>query len=120
MAFQGVDIGLYVFVFLEPLRFLGRLDGGEAMIFEISHALSTLFDKLKELGVSADLKLLYICQSFRGSLVADQLINRSDKIISSCGAKIYRLTVPINERRYIVPFIDISPMAYDLPVLFGS
>ena len=107
-------------MFLEPLRFLGRLDSREAIIFEISHVLSTLFDKLKELGVSADLKLLYICQSFQSSLVANQPANRSDKIISSYRAKIYRLTVPINERRYIVPFIDISPMAYDLPVLFGS
>jgi hypothetical protein len=108
------------FVFREPLRFLGRLNGGVAVIFELSDTLSTLFDKLKELGVSADLKLLYVCQSFRGSLVADQPANRSDKIISSCRAKVYRLTVPIDERRHIVSFIDISPMAHDLPVLFGS
>jgi len=107
-------------MFLEPLRFLGRLNSRVAVIFEISDILSTFFNKLKELGVSADLKLLYICQSFRGSLVADQLINRSDKIISSYRAKVYRLTVPIDERRHIIPFIDISPMTYNLPVLFGS
>lgn len=120
MAFQGVDIGLYVFVVLEPLRFLGRLDGGVAVILELLDTLRTLFDKLKELGMSADLKLLHVCQSFQGSLVADQPANRSDKIISSCGAQVYRLTVPINERRHIVPFIDIAPMAHDLPVLFES
>jgi hypothetical protein len=50
VAFQAVDIGLYVFVFLEPLRFLGRLDGGVAVILELSDTLSRLFDKLKELG----------------------------------------------------------------------
>jgi hypothetical protein len=107
-------------MFLEPLRFLSRLNNKVAVIFKISDTLSTLFNKLKELGVSADLKLLYIYQSFRGSLVADQPTNRSDKIISSYRAKVYRLIVPIDERRHIIPFIDISPMTYDLPVLFGS
>jgi hypothetical protein len=71
LAFQGVDIGLYAFVFLEPLRSLSRLNGGEAVIFEISDTLSTLFDKLKELGVLTDLKFLHVRQSFRGSLMAD-------------------------------------------------
>ena len=90
------------------------------MILEISNTLSTLFDELKELGVSTDIELLHVCQSFRGSLMADQSANCSDKIISSCRAKVDRLAVPIDERRHIIPFIDISPMAHDLPVLFGS
>jgi hypothetical protein len=90
------------------------------VILEISDTLSTLFDELEELGVSTDLKLLHVCQSFRGSLMADQPAHRSDKIISSCGAKVYGLTVAIDERRHIVPLIDISPMAHDLPVLFGG
>src|SRR5690349_21769002 len=107
-------------MFLEPLRFLSRLNGGVAVILEILDTLSTLFDKLKELGVSADLKFLHVCQSFRGSLMANQPANRSDEIVSSCRAKVYRLTVPIDERWHIIPFIDISPLAHDLPVLFGS
>jgi hypothetical protein len=90
------------------------------VIFEILDTLSTLFNKLKELGILTDLKFLHVCQSFRGSLMADQPANRSDKIISSCRAKVYRLTVPVDERRHIIPFIDISPMTHDLPVLFGS
>jgi len=60
VAFQGVNIGLYIFVVLKPLRFLSRLDSGVAVILELLDTLSTLFDKLKELGVSANLKLLYI------------------------------------------------------------
>jgi hypothetical protein len=48
-------------MFLEPLSFLGRLNSGVAIIFEILNILSILFNKLKKLGVSADLKLLYIC-----------------------------------------------------------
>jgi hypothetical protein len=107
-------------VFLEPLRSLSRLNSGVAVVLKLSDTLSTIFNKLKELGVSADLKLLHIYQSFRGSLVADQPANCSDKIISSCRAKVYRLIVPIDERRHIIPFIDISPIAHDLSVLFGS
>ena len=90
------------------------------MVFEISDVLSTLFNKLKELRVLTDLKFLHVCQSFRRILMADQPANYSDKIISSCRAKVDRLTVPIDERRHIIPFIDISPIAHNLTVLFGS
>ncbi len=47
-------------MFLELLRFLGRLNSRVAVILKLLDILSTLFDKLKELGVSANLKLLYV------------------------------------------------------------
>ena len=60
MAFQGVNIGLYIFVVLEPLRFLSRLNSRVAIILELLDIISMLFDKLKELRVLTNLKFLYV------------------------------------------------------------
>jgi hypothetical protein len=107
-------------MFLESLRFLGRFNNKVAVILKILNVLSTLFNKLKDLRVLTNLKLLHVCQSFQGSFIANQPANRSDKIILLYKAKINRLTVPINKRQHIIPFINIFMIAYDLSVLFRS
>ena len=47
-------------MFLKPLRSLSRLNSRVTVILELLDTLSTLFNKLKELGVSANLKLLHV------------------------------------------------------------
>jgi hypothetical protein len=69
LTFQGIYLGLFVFVFIVQLRSLSRLDCAVAVILNLLNIPSTLFNKIEEVRMPADLKLLHICQVFGGSLM---------------------------------------------------
>lgn len=61
LAFHSINLGLCLFLPLVPPRVCSRLDGRVAVIFNLLNIPSTLFHKLEDLRMPADLKLLHIC-----------------------------------------------------------
>jgi hypothetical protein len=90
------------------------------MTLDLLNITGTLFYKPQQVRMLANFKLLCVCQLCRGSLVASQPTNGPDEIVASRRAKINSLAIFVDKRWHVIPFINISPMAHNLPPFFRS
>ncbi len=88
------------------------------MFLHLPDVLLTEFNKLDDVWMILDFKLLYVGQSWQGLLMMFQMANGSYEIVSLCGTKVDSLAVPVNECRHVMSFIDIFLIAHDLLTLF--